>query len=333
MNYCFFYISSLCLNALLVLGLVYQQFNRDMAEKNAAPAQMSSPQGSKTTGLMPAKIINVLEERFTWEELNAADYQAYVKNLRALGCPEITVQDIIYAVVDKVYARKIRELNQRLRIGRDGQSFDFWAGYGAHHEALKERTRKLMELNLERDALLFSLLGVDVEKERQMRHGLPEKNMEQSNFLTPHQTRYAREIVSGFQLLEVTVTMKYGRYTGEEPFAERAALARESDAELLKIMSAAQLEEYKLQKSPVAQRLRRDLAMAVSDQEFRALYKIDEKYDRSYQPPLDWDDPAVMKKLLEVNARKEEEMRMVISDPQKRELIIYELKSRRGKDL
>ncbi|HEY1171558.1 MAG TPA: hypothetical protein VGH19_09330 [Verrucomicrobiae bacterium] len=333
MNYRIIYIGSLLLNALLVLGLLYQHFNGQRKQITTTSVSASPVKGLKTAEPAPPKVIDVEGETFTWDEMNVADYHAYVKNLRTLGCPEITVQDIIYALVDKDYAHKVRALNQRLRIGRDGLSFDYWTSFGANREAVVERIRKQMQLNQERDALLFALLGVDVDKERQIRHGIMDKNPSQLAFLTPLQSRQVAMVTSSYMQLEGTIGMKYHRYSGEEPFAEKAAFAKERDAELLKIMSASQLEEYKLQRSPVAQRLRHDLgASGVSDLEFRALYKIDEKYDRSNQPPLDWDDPAVMKKLIEMSARKEEEMRLVITDPKKRERVIDALQSRRGKD-
>src|SRR5882724_11186316 len=43
---------------------------------------------------------------FSWQEVESADYPAYVANLRAIGCPEQTIRDIIIADVNALYARR-----------------------------------------------------------------------------------------------------------------------------------------------------------------------------------------------------------------------------------
>jgi hypothetical protein len=48
---------------------------------------------------------------FRWRQLESADYRVYVSNLRAIGCPEQTVRDIICADVDSMYTAKRNELH------------------------------------------------------------------------------------------------------------------------------------------------------------------------------------------------------------------------------
>jgi hypothetical protein len=47
---------------------------------------------------------------FSWKQIESTDYRAYLANLRAIGCPEETVQDIIRADVHGLYAKKRAEL-------------------------------------------------------------------------------------------------------------------------------------------------------------------------------------------------------------------------------
>src|SRR5216683_4872021 len=44
--------------------------------------------------------------RFHWSMIESEDYHAYIANLRAIGCPESTIRDIIYADVSEMFVRK-----------------------------------------------------------------------------------------------------------------------------------------------------------------------------------------------------------------------------------
>lgn len=315
---------SLGLNALLLAGIGWHwSGNRLQAEVEGVPKVSANTPANKRDASGPPVMVNVHSTPFSWSELAGDDYAQYVRNLRAAGCPEITVQDIIYAEVDKSYARKIRGLNRELRIGRDGNSLDYWKSYRASHQALTERTRQLLALNRERDGLLFSLLGVDVEKERRIRHGQPDIMASQLAFLAPQQIQQAKEITARFDELDRVAQVKYGGYTGPEPYAEMAELARERETELLKVMSASQLTEYKLRQSPVAFWLREKLqSVPITEQEFRALYLIQEKYHQPFQPPRNLDDPVVFKQVQDQATRRLSELALAVHSPKYREYVI-----------
>src|SRR5260221_5979143 len=46
---------------------------------------------------------------FWWQTLESTDYRTYVANLRAIGCPERTIGDIVQADVHGLFADKRRE--------------------------------------------------------------------------------------------------------------------------------------------------------------------------------------------------------------------------------
>lgn len=49
-------------------------------------------------------------EGFSWQRLESTDYRRYVANLRAIGCPERTVRDIVTADVHSLFVEKRRGL-------------------------------------------------------------------------------------------------------------------------------------------------------------------------------------------------------------------------------
>jgi hypothetical protein len=52
--------------------------------------------------------------------LQAGDYQAYIRNLRAIGCPERTVRDILSAAIGHDYDQKREESQARHAKGETG---------------------------------------------------------------------------------------------------------------------------------------------------------------------------------------------------------------------
>src|SRR6516225_2853916 len=59
---------------------------------------------------------------FRWASLESSDYPTYIANLRAIGCPEQTIRDIISADVKSLYARKREELTRLLAAADSNQA-------------------------------------------------------------------------------------------------------------------------------------------------------------------------------------------------------------------
>src|SRR5213593_3374758 len=55
-----------------------------------------------------------------WAAIESTNYLVYINNLRAFGCPEETVRDIILTDVAKSYARR------RAQIRAQGGAYRFW---------------------------------------------------------------------------------------------------------------------------------------------------------------------------------------------------------------
>jgi hypothetical protein len=106
---------SLLLNLVLAGGLIYILAGRQriilqgqpkVALSIAASNQSSSPGGSASALPEPAS----KGKPFHWSQIEARDYRVYVANLRSIGCPELTIHDIISADVESLYTAKRRAL-------------------------------------------------------------------------------------------------------------------------------------------------------------------------------------------------------------------------------
>ena len=68
----------------------------------------------------PALVVtNTLRELFTWAKVESRDYPQYIANLRAVHCPESTLQDIIITDITKNYARQKAAL-------QEARTREFW---------------------------------------------------------------------------------------------------------------------------------------------------------------------------------------------------------------
>lgn len=111
---------SIWLNLVLLGSLVFVLGNRRKEEAALPPAstetQSTAPMEVASLPIPPAPA-KVEVEPFRWRQLvSATSYQVYVANLRAIGCPETTVGDIVRGDTSRAFAW---ERNQ-LGLGESG---------------------------------------------------------------------------------------------------------------------------------------------------------------------------------------------------------------------
>ena len=92
---------SLSLN--LAMAAVWVYFPRVGTDSYDALAVMPP---TADTGKVYKTNVVVRRQNFTWNEIESRDYPAYIANLRAIGCPESTIRDIIVAEVNQLFARR-----------------------------------------------------------------------------------------------------------------------------------------------------------------------------------------------------------------------------------
>src|SRR5207244_1886799 len=92
---------------------------------------------------------------FNWSQLESADYRVYLGNLRAAGCPEATVRDIIIPDVNEVFYQRVKELVDTVQ----NRFWDLLADQNAFEKIVDEKHKELDELEKERDNVLQELLG------------------------------------------------------------------------------------------------------------------------------------------------------------------------------
>lgn len=116
---------SIWLNLVLLGGLVYSVLHQSKTEiaitrTIIAETALSAKVATNSPSALAAQ--TEWTQPFHWSRLESTnDYRRYVANLRAIGCPEATVQDIVNGDARRAFAFKRREL------GLDGSGSGSWS--------------------------------------------------------------------------------------------------------------------------------------------------------------------------------------------------------------
>lgn len=146
--------TKLILGATLGLNVVLAAMLLVPRGKPAPPAPRPSAAGSPTnSSAAPLTTTNVTTPviPFHWRQVESEDYRRYIANLRALGCPERLIHDIILADIKKLY-----EAKERANVET---AYEPWAGRDRRNAGNREWKTRRAALEEERRALIRELLG------------------------------------------------------------------------------------------------------------------------------------------------------------------------------
>ncbi|MBI2926720.1 MAG: hypothetical protein HYY24_13570 [Verrucomicrobia bacterium] len=219
----------------------------------------------------------VRRQNITWEMLESEDYPVYIANLRAIGCPESTIRDIIVADVNELYAdRRAKEIilpaHQWWRSDPDP----------AVVAAARETAEALDE---ERRELLTRLLGPewDIEAKRAADAwaSLAESTLSGRLLgdLSPESKKAVLGIIADSQ-------RRYREKFEDKPVdpVEWARIRKETREQLARVLTAEQLEEYLLRYSENADTLREQMrGLDLSPEEFRKVFRLTDAIDQDIQ--------------------------------------------------
>jgi hypothetical protein len=288
---------SLAGNLLLAIALVWALVWALAVRKPATASISAARPGSQATdGSAPQ-----------WDRIRSTDYAAYARNLRALGCPEASIIDLIVGEVTAQFSERLRAEVQRT-------PYRFWEAASLTSAAEQSRQQQLRaRLERERRELLQQVLGPgalqamakyrlwnDADPDAELLAFLPEGKREQLNAIHRKYSAGAPQNVASMS----------------EAALQRAAadLARQR-AEIAGLLSVQELEELDLRKSETAERLRQELrGFAASEAEFRQLFRVRSAYETTLAANTDVRDPNVLEVRIEAERRFAEEARAALGE-------------------
>ncbi|HEY6168392.1 MAG TPA: hypothetical protein VI454_10155 [Verrucomicrobiae bacterium] len=236
--------------------------------KAPAPKQ-STPAPASETETNNAAVATAL---FNWSELEADDYREYIARLRALGCPERVIRDIIIAEISKLYRPKLAALLPP-KDERPYWQRNEYERYDHRGRQTKEQREQTRALEKEQDELIKSLLGQDVFTLMRDDWGEPDGLAAMLGKLSKEQREIVERMYERFSETQQEFHTQRAGYYDEEDQREGRAIQRKFIAELATVLTPEQIEQYELRQSDVAQNLSATLQkFDPNEAEFRALF-------------------------------------------------------------
>src|SRR5688572_5360086 len=217
-------------------------------------------------------VTNEVVDKFTWHNLESSDYKVYIANLRAAGCPEETIRDIIIADVDKLFASRFTALRPQQ------EEFQFWKtgnNYGSSYNQTPEQRKQSRELYEEKQKLLKELLGEDYHKEIARQFGYATEEDPFMAGLPKEKKDAAQKLVQQFNEKRSEIYAKAKGHISMDVQDEIKVLNRQMNDDLAKVLTPQELFEYQVRTSEIAINLKYNGLQLVeaTEEEFRAIFK------------------------------------------------------------
>jgi hypothetical protein len=207
-----------------------------------------------------------------WTRVEKNDFAALVARLRASGCPEPMIRDIVIGALNRQYGPRIATLRKR--------SLRFWEtrerpSQAAHEQDLI-REQQARQLEQERLAMIEGLFGREIANELPEFTARPNPLDELTDALSGQSQPRAKEVLRRYDQMERDVVDRANGTLGETELSDLRALYREKHSELKQFLSEAELEEFELRASPLSEELRNHdlVGFSPSEEEFRLIYRV-----------------------------------------------------------
>ncbi|MBA4148209.1 MAG: hypothetical protein H0X66_08835 [Verrucomicrobia bacterium] len=258
---------SVGLNLVLGIGWGVYYFNNSVYSRRPVIRQVTA------TTTNQASVTNSLgsPQKLDWRAVESDDYATYIENLRAIGCPENTIRDIIIADVNYHYAQR----RDRQTLTKD---FSWWRSDSEGSE-LSQRQQSLEALERERRLLLTELLGLDWETRETEDDPAVSSGIYLAGPVLGNLSEEKKESVYGIAARARSQIQDYietQEFLGQpvDP-VQLGRLRQEMRTELAQVLNPRQMEEFLLRYSETAEEMRREMrGLDLSPDEFRNIFRI-----------------------------------------------------------
>jgi hypothetical protein len=286
-------VALICLLNLTVLGVGYFWIGvylksrpaQDRAAAGQQPAasqpQAASAAAAAGSALAAPPVVIYQTNQFKWSQLESPDYREYIANLRAIGCPEATVRDIIITDVMRVYAAR------RGQFYQNGRAFKYWETDEERklkQTQLEEREAQLAQIDKELPAVLRELLGINYEREVNKYFVDADEDDRRLAFLSDDKRAQVLALRDQFEGRREQILWQApdGKLTPGQ-LDQLKQIDREQEGALAGVMTADEQYEFDLTSSPTADRMRRELiGFNPTEAEFREIFSREQALDAAY---------------------------------------------------
>ena len=269
----FWLLLSLMLNVLLA-GIVVKELNSLPAAGISPPVWHAITQHTPHTTAAPPppepKVVEIAEP-FNWQSVEATDYRMFIENLRALGCPDLTIFDIVSSEIDEMFNAKVKELVD----GVTGNFWNFIISSKDMQEMVEQKEKELEALRGEKMEVLSALFGktnpADEFRDAQYENHRLDLEKSRLDFLSEEKRASVLEIQNRFADARAALQNSSTNLTALERSRKSGELQASHDRELQAVLPPAEYEEYRLRISAAADVRNRLPAFEGTEEEFRAI--------------------------------------------------------------
>jgi hypothetical protein len=259
-------ILSVALNATLVVAIFVPSKRVPVVRRETAPvlAQADLPSPARTDPSAPAR-------PFRWSEMVSDDLKMYRDNLRSAGCPELTVREIITAVINEQFGARRHEI---LATAED----TYW-DMVKRGDLMKRQTlpqtgwaKALTALAAEREQTLADVLGAESSGAEQKRQAQREEHERERQWLPANKRAQFASLEDSRDrhVAEWAAALGSRPATAEEQ-TRLEQYQQEFEDGKKALLTPDELEELKLRESDVADWAANLQGFAPSEQEWRSL--------------------------------------------------------------
>jgi hypothetical protein len=277
----------LALSLLANTGLAYFALRQSASAPADSPTVAQSTSGAASAAkqtalaakpavkLVESTITNTVVKRFTWESVESPDYKEYIANLRAVGCPDETIRDIIIADVNKLY-----EAKKKLVRGTP-KKFEYWKGGNPMAAFLgdSETRQKMQALDEEKNGVLRAL-GIE-----------PDFKSATAQMMNPLETMFdfvpdAKKSQLVKLMTDAQTKMAKAMEGGGRPDPEDIAkVQKEMETSIKQLLTPEEALDYDLRMSMTANMMRMQSAGFDPDEkEFLDVFKLRKGFDDEFSP-------------------------------------------------
>jgi len=251
-----------------------------LREVRIAPA--SEPGAATVSETNPeSRVADPGVEEFSWAQLVSLDFKVYRDRLRAIGCPEATVRDIIIAEINEQFRPK------RAAIVAAAQS-RYWEIAAKGKKAFEEVEASLDKVDEEHQALIEEVLGKDAEDEPADRERQMRSRDHRYAWLPAEKRSSLIDLELEYQKRTQAIWEEVGKRPNTEPQAQDQekikALEDEFAAARKRLMSSEEFSEFRLRDSPAGNWARNLPGFEPTETEWRAVAQLKLEYEEKALP-------------------------------------------------
>jgi hypothetical protein len=279
----FWLLLSLMLNVLLA-GIVAKEWHSRPATGISPLVWRAITQRTLQTPAaprVPDPAVMEITEPFNWQSVEATDCRVFIENLRAIGCPDLTIFDIVSAEVDEIFNARVKELV-------DGVTGNFWnlvISSKDMQEMVEQKEKELEALRDQKGEMLSALFGetnpADEFRAAQSENYRLDLEKSRLDFLPEEKQASVLEIKNRFAAAQAALENSGTNLTALERSRKSGELQASRDRELQAALTPSEYDEYHLRISAAADVRDRLPAFDGTEEEFRAiaLAKMNSKSD------------------------------------------------------